>query len=70
MFRHRAHSETYDPSACTPVIRASICNGERTAGFRDNKSGAFHEIMLIRDEADLKAFKRLYSIEGDIATIY
>ena len=70
MPRSKTQRETYDPSAFTPVIRSSSCNGEKTAGFRDNASGKVHEVMLIRDEADLRAFRREYGIDGEIATIY
>ena len=70
MRRHNSQHESYDPGVYTPVIRSSICNGEKTAGFRDNRSGQFHEIMLIRDEADLRAFRKAYGIEGEIGTIY
>ena len=30
-----------------PVIRASICTGEKVAGFQDIHTGKFTEIMLI-----------------------
>ena len=53
----------YDLSRYTPVLRCSICTGEQTAGFRDNVSGAFHEIMLIRNERDLEEFKKTYGVE-------
>ena len=46
-----------------PVIRVSICTGEQVAGFRDPATGKFHEAMLIRDGADLRAFLREYGVE-------
>lgn len=53
----------YDKTGKVPVIRASICTGERTAGFRDLNTGRFQEIMLIRDEGDLQAFLAQYQVE-------
>ena len=62
--------ETYDVSALTPVIRSSICTGEKTAGFREKATGRFHEVMLIRSPADLEAFREQYHIQENIETIY
>ena len=53
-----------------PMIRASICNGEQVAGFKDLATGAFEEVMLIRDDADLADFKKEFGISGDIAKVY
>ena len=60
----------YDPAVLTPVIRASICTGEQTAGFRENETGRFREVMLIRDDDDLQEFREKFGIEGEIKTIY
>lgn len=54
-----------------PVIRASICTGEKTACMRDRSSGKLHEVMLIRTEEDLDSFCRLSSISRQaIRTVY
>ena len=54
-----------------PVIRASICTGERTAGFRNLQTGKFTEVMLVRSEEDLREFRRLYGLgDGEISTEY
>ena len=42
-----------------PVIRASICTGEKVAGFREGDSGKFEDMMLIKGEKDLKSFMDL-----------
>ena len=63
-------SRQYDPSVCRPVLRCSICTGEQVAGFRDNATGKFREVMLIRGEADLDTFRKEYGIEGEIQKIY
>ncbi len=60
----------YDPAELKPVIRSSICTGEKAAGFKEIASGKFREVMLIRDEADLKAFRKEYGITEEIETIY
>ncbi len=46
-----------------PVIRASICTGERVAGFKDKTTGSFREVMLIQNEKDLVKFKKTYKID-------
>ena len=62
-------SETYDPALFTPVIRASICTGEKVAGFR-GRDGKVHEVMLIRSDKDLEVFREQYGISGEIKTVY
>ena len=47
------------------MIRASICTGERTAGFRDEATGRFTEVMLIRTDADFQEFLRTYGVSGE-----
>ena len=50
-----------------PVIRASICTGEKVAGFREGDSCKFEDMMLIKGEKDLKRFMDTYGIkEGEI----
>ena len=63
-------SATYDRDALEPVIRSSICTGEKVAGFREKETGRFREVTLIRTSADLEAFKKKYGIDGEIPTIY
>ena len=65
----KAESETYDSAIYTPVIRASICTGEKVAGFR-SQDGKMHEVMLIRSDKDLDTFREQYGISGEIKTIY
>ena len=36
--------KTYDHDTQEPVIRASICNGEQVAGFKDIHTGKFEEV--------------------------
>ena len=53
----------YDPEKEKPVIRASICTGEQVAGFKSRNGGEFHEVMLIRDNDDLKEFMKTYGLD-------
>lgn len=58
-----APRRTYDPAEKKPVIRASICTGEKVAGFKDLRTGAFHEVMLIRSQGDLDEFMEQYGVD-------
>ena len=53
----------YEPGKEKPIIRASICNGEQVAGFKNKATGEFHEVMLIKDDKDLVEFKQTYGLE-------
>ena len=70
MFFKKKEQRSYDPKLKKPMIRASICNGEQVAGFKDLATGAFEEVMLIRDDADLADFKKEFGISGDIEKVY
>ena len=69
-FKRKRKRLSYDTENKKPVIKASICNGEQIAGFKDLRTGEFEEIMLIKDAEDLLAFKEMYGIDGDIEKIY
>lgn len=56
---------SYDKRGKIPVIRASICTGEQVAGFKEEASGKFAEVMLIRDGGDLREFMRLYDVDEE-----
>ena len=53
-----------------PILHKSICTGETTAGFKDLKTGKYIDMMLIRDEKDLKKFMKEYGIEERPETEY
>lgn len=55
-------ARTYDAENKKPVIRCSICTGEQVAGFKDIHTGKFEEIMLIKNDADLRSFKETYGL--------
>jgi len=44
----------YDKKNKKPVIKASICNGEQVADFKDIHTGKIDEVMLIKRPADSK----------------
>lgn len=54
---------TYDRSREKPVIRASICTGERVAGFKELKTGRFREVTLIRGQKDIDSFMKRYGLD-------
>ena len=62
--------KSYDAEKVEPVIKSSICTGEKVAGFQDKETKHIEEVMLIRNDADLETFRREYGILGEIKTIY
>jgi hypothetical protein len=52
----------YDREKQKPVLHCSICTGEQVAGFKNLETGKFEDVMLIRSEHDLQAFKEMYGI--------
>ena len=71
--RREAEPETtaFDPAVYEPVIRSSICTGEKVACMRERVSGKLQELMLIRTEEDLAVFCRRYHVKSDeVRTIY
>ena len=69
-FKQKKQAGTYDTETKKPMIKASICNGEQVAGFKDLKTGAFEEVMLIRNGAELEEFKARYGISGEVEKFY
>ena len=53
-----------------PAIRCSICTGEQVAGFKNEETGRFEEVMLLRAPEDLEWFRQRYGITGEIEKIY
>ena len=58
-------SETvpYGPEKQVPVLKCSICTGERIAGFKDIETGLITEVMVIRSDDDLRYFRKHYGID-------
>lgn len=61
-FKKKIIVEPYDREKKQALIRASICTGEQVAGFKDKETGKFHEVMLIRNEADKALFMEKYGV--------
>lgn len=70
LFKKKREIKTYDRESKVPVLKTSICTGEQVAGFRDIHNGRIEEMMLIRNQADLEEFKKLYGITGEIEKVY
>ena len=58
LFKKKTVTKAYDKENKKPVIKASICNGEQVAGFKNIHTGKIEEVMLIKNQADLDAFKK------------
>ena len=71
--RREVEPETtaFDPALYEPVIRSSICTGEKVACMREKSTGKLQELMLIRTDEDLAAFCRRYHVRAeDVKTVY
>ena len=55
---------SYDPEKQEPVIRSSICTGEKVAGFKSKEDGHFTEVMVLRTPKDEERFKERYGVEN------
>ena len=62
----------YRPEEWEPVIRSSVCTGEKVAGFKNRHTGVFEDVMLIRMPSDLEQFRKTYNISAEtkIPTVY
>lgn len=67
----KREQKTFDRDLVIPAVRASICTGERVAGFQNISTGKFDEVTLIRNEEELHAFMEQYGIQpSEIKKIY
>ena len=48
LFKKKIVTKTYDKENKKPVIKASICNGEQVAGFKDIHTGKIEEVTVIK----------------------
>ena len=60
--KKRPEKKEYDRTRLVPALRKSICTGETTAGFRHIGGNKFEDVMLIRDDKDLREFMEMYGI--------
>ena len=70
LFKKKSVLQSYDKENEKPVIKASICNGEQVAGFKDIHTGKIEEVMLIKSPADLEHFKAMYGIDKELVKEY
>ena len=71
MFRRKTKKCSYDRENLKPVIRSSICTGEKVAGFKNIQKWKYCAVQLIRNGGDLQEFLETYDIsETDVATEY
>ena len=70
LFKIKSVTKVFDIENKKLVIKASICNGEQVAGFKNIHTGKIEEVMLIKNQADLNAFKKMYGIDGEIEKEY
>ena len=70
LFKKKSVVQSYDKENKKPVIKASICNGEQVAGFKDIHTGKIEEVMLIKSPSDLEHFKVMYGIDEEITKEY
>ena len=70
LFKKKKAHQSYDKENKKPVIKASICNGEQVAGFKDIHTGKIEEVMLIKSPTDLEHFKAMYGIDEEIVKEY
>lgn len=63
MFRKKQlPQKDYDRENWKPILKCSICNGERVAGFKNIHTGEFREELFIQEEEQLEEFKQRYKI--------
>ena len=70
LFKKKIVTKTYDKENKKPVIKSSICNGDPVSCYKDIHTGKIEEVMLIKNQADLDAFKKMYGINGEIEKEY
>lgn len=70
LFKKKTKVLSYDRENQKPIIKASICNGEQVAGFKDIHTGKVEEVMLVKSPADIEKFRVMYGIREEITKEY
>lgn len=71
LFKRKQSGPAYPLEEYEPLIRSSICTGEKTACFRRRSDGKLIELMLLRTASDLEEFARSVGVPAsEIKTIY
>ncbi len=63
MFESSKNKNKYSEEYFKPIIKCSICTGEKAAGFKNLKTGKFEEVMLIKNDKDLQKFMKTYDLD-------
>ncbi|MCR5054237.1 MAG: aspartate dehydrogenase [Lachnospiraceae bacterium] len=64
LFKRKSNDKFgHDPKKEKPIIRVSTCTGEQVAGFKNIKTGEFHEVALIKNKKDLESFMKTYGLD-------
>lgn len=66
--KKKIEKKSYDKTTLKPVLKTSTCNQEKVAGFKEIKTGKFHQEMLITSPQDLKQFMSTYDIKENEIT--
>lgn len=67
--KHLKDTIPFDDERQYPVIKTSICTGEKVAGFRNKTGNGFVEVMVIHNDYEKELFMKAYNLE-DIKTEY
>ena len=68
--RKKQQHLSYDREKQKPALRKSICTGETTAGFKDLRTGNYHDVMLIRNDRELEECMEMYGLTETPETEY
>lgn len=68
--KKKQKSLKFDTEKFQPALKASICTGEKVAGFIERETGKFEDVMLVCTEEDLQEFRETYDIKEELKKIY
>lgn len=57
--------KSYDKVNKIPILKCSVCTGEKVAGFKDINTNNFEDVMLIKGKEDLEEFAAMYGLNAD-----
>ena len=63
--KKKIEKKSYDKTTLKPVLKANMYNQEKVVGFKEIKTGKFHEEMLITSPKDLQQFMAMYDLTED-----
>ena len=69
LFKKKEPELSFDPATQEPAVRRSICTGEMTVGFIDQRTGRFTDLMRVDNQKELDAFMKRIGVDT-LRTIY